>query len=112
MRVNLFSGLCVVGIFASSASLAIPIVNRGKAHEEVMAIARERLTHSANQNGSDAKVRLYQTDHRSFFFAAHATRPCLPGQEVCSSLIGHFRVDRQSGAVFDDDAEPERQVSR
>lgn len=101
----------MIGLLAGLALAALPRpMNKADAHREVLAVARDRLSPSAKQRGSDVNVRLDHADHASFFFDAHATHPCLPGQDVCSSLIGHFRVDRQSGGVFDEDAEPERPI--
>ena len=103
--------LFAAGLACASGALAAPVMDKTNARREVLTVARERLSHSANRNGSDAVIRLERASKTSFFFDAHATRPCLPGQDVCSSLIGHFRVDRQSGAVFDEDVEPERRVT-
>jgi hypothetical protein len=111
MRSHLLVGLCVAEFFCSCCAAASPAFNEGEARQEVLAVARQRLRQSANQNGSDVALRLNHADKSSFFFDVHATRPCLPGQDVCSSLIGHFRVDRQTRAVFDEDAEPERRIS-
>jgi hypothetical protein len=111
MRRRFFLGLCAVGIVYSSGVLATPLLSEGMARQEVLVLARQRLNHSANPNKSDANVRLDHADHASFFFVAHATRPCLPGQDVCSSLLGHFRVDRQSGAIFDEDTTPQNDPS-
>lgn len=107
MRRRFFFGLCAVGTVCSSGVLAAPLVSERMARQEVLALARQRLNHSANPNKSDVKVRLVHADHASFSFVAHATRPCLPGQDVCSSLLGHFRVDRQSDAILDEDAAPQ-----
>lgn len=107
MRMRFYSGLYAVGIVCSSSALANHHISEKMAHQEVLAIARQRLSHSVNPNKADANVRLDHADRTSFFFDAHATRPCLPGQNVCSSLIGHFRVDRQSGGIFDDDVAPQ-----
>lgn len=112
MRVNLFCGFFAFGIACSSGAFAAPVITEGKAHQEVLAVALQRLNHSANPNRSNAKVRLDHVDPASFFFAAHATRPCQPSQDVCSSLLGHFRVDRHTGAVFDEDVEPASLVLR
>jgi hypothetical protein len=107
MRRRFFFGLCAVGTVCCSGVLAAPLVSERMARQEVLALARQRLNDSANPNKSDAKVRLVHADHASFSFVAHATRPCLPGQGVCSSLLGHFRVDRQSDAILDEDAAPQ-----
>lgn len=112
MVIRLFFGLCAINIVFSQGVLADSLMQEGKAHQEVLAVARHRLSRSASRNKSDVSVRLDHADHASFFFEAQATHPCLPGQDVCSSLLGHFRVDRQSGSVFDIDGEPERQVWR
>ena len=111
MRRRFFLGLCAAGTVCSSGVLAAPLISEGMARQEVLVLARQRLNHSANPNKSDANVRLDHADHASFFFVAHATRPCLPGQDVCSSLLGHFRVVRQSGAIFDEDAAPQNDYS-
>ena len=111
MRRRFFLGLCAVGIVYSSGVLATPLISEGMARQEVLVLARQRLNHSANPNKSDANVRLDHADHASFLLVAYATRPCLPEQNVCSSLLGHFRVDRQSGAIFDEDAAPRNDPS-
>ena len=111
MRRRFFFGLCAAGIVYSSGVIAAPLISERMARQEVLALARQRLSHSANPNESDAKVRLVHADHTSFFFVAHATRPCLPGQDVCSSLLGYFRVDRQSDAILDEDAAPQNDHS-
>ena len=107
MRSCLVLALCVTGFVCSSAGIASPVLNKVDARQEVLTIARQRLSPSAKQNGADAILSLDHADKTSFYFNAHATRPCLPGQETCSSLMGHFRIDRQSRAVFDEDVEPE-----
>jgi hypothetical protein len=111
MRSCLLLGLCVAGLAYLSEAAAATAINTADARQKVLAVARQRLSLSADKNGSDASLRLDHADKTGFFFAAHATHPCLSGQDVCSSLIGHFRVDRQSGAVFDEDVQPERPVS-
>ena len=111
MRSVLLLSLTAAGCVGGLAAIALPTLTKIDARQEVLAVARQRLSHSANQNGSGAVLRLDHADKTSFYFNAYATRPCLPGQAICSSLIGHFRVDRQSRAVFDEDVEPERRVS-
>lgn len=39
-----------------------------KAHQMVLAVVRQRLGHSANQNRSEANVRLDRADHANVFF--------------------------------------------
>ena len=112
IRSRLLLALCVTELVWSSGATASPPLKKSEARQEVLAVAQQRLNHSTNQNRSGAAVRLEHADKTGFFFDAHATRPCLPGQDVCSSLIGHFRVDRQCGAVFDKDVEPERRISK
>jgi len=111
MRRRFFRGLCVAGFIYSSSALAAPNISKDMARQEVSAVARQRLSDSAKSNNPGVNVRLVHADHVSFSFVAHATRPCLPGQDVCSSLLGHFRVDRQNGAIVDEDAEPQNNHS-
>lgn len=111
MRGRFFLGLCAVGIVSSSGVQAAPLISEGMARQEVLVLVRQRLNGSPNPNNSDANIRLDHADHASFFFVAHATRPCLPGQDVCSSLLGYFRVDRQNGAIIDEDAAPQNDDS-
>ncbi len=96
--------------FCSSAALAGQRISEQAAHQKVVTAARQRLIQSHHWPRSDANVLLDHADNDSFFFDANATNPCEPGQDVCSSLLGHFRVDRRSGALFDIDMEPEQEV--
>ncbi len=51
-------------------------------------------------------VRQKAEDDRSFTFSVHAADGCLPGQPVCSTLIGHYRVGKATGTVLDADRDP------
>lgn len=110
MRSGLLLGLCIAGSVSATDAIALPALNKNDARQKALAVARHRISHSDYRYRSDAAVKLDHADRTSFFFDAHATRPCRPGQAVCSSLLGHFRVDRDSGAVFDEDVEPERRI--
>lgn len=112
MRLRVVRIVFAAWLACASGALAAPPMDEASARREVRTVAYQRLSHAANRNASNAVIRLDRADKTSFFFDAHASRPCLPSQDVCSSLIGHFRVDRRSGVVFDEDVEPERRVTQ
>lgn len=51
-------------------------------------------------------IRLEVQDDRSFTFSVHAADGCPRIQPVCSTLVGHFRVDKATGTITDADREP------
>lgn len=99
--------LAALAISQASASL----IGEPEAKQLALTVARARLARGAKANRSDAAVDQTGRSKTSLYYTASATNPCLPGQAVCSSLLGHFRVERTTGQVFDEDIEPERPVS-
>lgn len=89
----------VTGVASSTSPTAGP--HRVDAREAV------RLVRVAAAARRADVIRLGAEDDRSFTFSVHAADGCSGGQAVCSTLIGHFRVDKATGTVTDADREPD-----
>lgn len=87
----------------------LPMDERAAAQLVIQIAADQRSggNANANANAKSNNVRLEGQDGQNFSFSVHSASGCLPGQPVCSTLIGHFRVDKEHGTIFDADRHPD-----
>ena len=87
---------------AATLTLATAPLDRTAAKQLATAAAERRLSNEARRRGVHARLRLDERTSEGWMFRAAAIPACLPGQAVCSNLIGHFTV-RRTGDVVDAD---------
>ena len=81
-------------------------VDAREARRLVRAAAAARRAAGSTPRARPDVIRLGVEDDHSFTFSVHAAGGCPQGERVCSTLLGHLRVDKATGTVTDADRDP------
>ncbi len=88
---------------AMTVALCSPGAVRLRDAQALALAATPMLTAEARARGSMPYVAWSGRTSYGWSFELRATHPCRPGQAVCSSLVGHYSVDKRSLRVQEDD---------